>query len=169
MIIFDVFLDMTNAVDRSYLVDSIATRQSYIGNSIFSALTNASSCMGGIVSSLDWEKIFKLSTGGQTKVVFITIILVLFVCVILTLSSVKEPHIGKDGEMQQYSSNSKCYVCCNYFAFDLYKKSIGTMEYELQQTEPLSSDEQTVDSVIMINEDPLISLGEHGSESKDSQ
>ena len=136
VIIFDVFLDMTNAIDRSYLVDSIGSQQSDIGNSIFSSLSSAGSCIGSVISSLDWESIFKISTGGQTKVVFITIIIVLFICIGITLNSVKEVQIGKDGKEQWYSNNSgwtRCYICCNYFAFDLREKPTGAREYELEE------------------------------------
>ena len=167
VIVFDVFLDMTNAIDRSYLIDSMTTQQSNTGNSIFSALTNAGACVGGLIASLDWEKIFGLSTGGQTKVVFVTIILVLFVCVILTLNSVKEPHIGKDGEIQWRSNNSRrsrCYICCNYFSFDLYKKSVKTIEYELQPIESSSSDEHTIGNVAGMAEDYV---AEHGNKSEE--
>lgn len=170
VVIFDVFLDMTNSIDRSYLVDSITTHQSDIGNSIFSALTSAGSCVGAFVSSLDWEGILKLSTGGQTKVVFVTIIILLFVCISLTLNSVKEPCIGKDGKIQQHSSNSRwtrCYICCNYFAFDLYRKSANTTEYELEQIgltlfyeqTSVSTDEATItnDSVNPVTEHVSIS------------
>ena len=170
VIVFDVFLDMTNAIDRSYLIDSMTTQQSNTGNSIFSALTNAGACVGGLTASLDWEKIFGLSTGGQTKVVFVTIILVLFVCVILTLNSVKEPHIGKDGEIRWHSNNSRrsrCYVCCNYFSFDVYKKSVKTIEYELQPIEPSSSDEHTISNIAGMAEDSLNSVAEHGNKSEE--
>ena len=95
---------MTNTINRSYLVDSITTQQSDIGNSIFTALEGAGSCIGSLVSALDWEKMFELTTGDQTKVVFATVLLVLFVCIILTLSSVKELHIGKDGKAKQYAA-----------------------------------------------------------------
>ena len=165
VIVFDVFLDMTNAIDRSYLIDSMTTQQSNTGNSIFSALTNAGACVGGLTASLDWERILGLSTGGQTKVVFVTIILVLFVCVILTLNSVKEPHIGKDGEIRcsNNSRRSRCYICCNYFSFDVYKKSVKTIEYELQPIEPSSSDEHTIGNVAGMAEDSLNSVTEHGN------
>jgi len=158
---------MTNSIDRSYLVDSIATQQSDIGNSIFSALTSAGACMGALIASLDWEGIFKLSTGGQTKVVFATIIIVLFVCISLTLCSVKEPHIGKDGKVQQNSDNSKWtkyYICCNYFAFDLYKRlSISGVEYELQQIEDY---EMSNVALIQDNED-INSITEYTSENEE--
>ena len=170
VIVFDVFLDMTNAIDRSYLIDSMTTQQSNTGNSIFCALTSVGACVGSLTASLDWEKIFGLSTGGQTKVVFVTIILVLFVCVILTLNSVKEPHIGKDGEIRWHSNNSRrsrCYVCCNYFSFDVYKKSVKTIEYELQPTEPSSADEHTISNVAGMAEDSLNSVAEHGNKSEE--
>ena len=53
MILFDVFLDMMNAINRSYLIDSVMTQQSVIGNSIFTALGSAGFCMGSLVSALD--------------------------------------------------------------------------------------------------------------------
>ena len=151
VILFDVFLDMTNTINRSYLVDSITTQQSDIGNSIFTALEGAGSCMGSLVSALDWEKMFELSTGDQTKVVFATVLLVLFVCIILTLSSVKEPHIGKDGKAKQYAANkwTKCYSCCNHFTFDLYQKPC--VQYELKETKSSLSHEQTADVMMIEN------------------
>lgn len=166
VVVFDVFLDTTNAVDRSYLVDSIASQQSVIGNSIFTAMASAGSSMGGLIASLDWEGIFDLSTGGQTKVVFVTVIILLFVCISITLNSVKEAHIGKDGEVQQHSNNSrwsKFYDCCNYFTFDLYKKSTGMMEYELQQTE--SHEQTNIDAVT--TEEVSNSLIEHSDKTEE--
>ena len=161
VIVFDVFLDMTNAVDRSYLFDSITSQQYDTGNSIFSAMTSAGASMGGLISSLDWEGIFDLSTGGQAKVVFVTIITLFLVCIAITLNSVKEAQIGKDGEVRQHSNNSgwsKCYICCNYFTFDLYKKSTNMTEYEIQQTEPL---EQSDTNVAVITEELSNSIVEH--------
>lgn len=165
VVIFDVFLDMTNQIDRSFLTDSITAQQNDVGNSIFSAMVNAGSCLGSFISSLDWEKIFKLSTGGQTKVVFATIIIILFICIILTLTSVKEPHIGKDGEVQQYSVNSRWPICCNYFAFDLYKKPGNLLQYELQEMPSLVCE----DSVAVINEDfaNFVTKYEHRNESEE--
>ena len=168
VVLFDVFLDMTNAIDRSYLVDSITTQQNDIGNSIFSALVSAGSCIGGLVSALDWERVFKLSTGDQTKVVFATVYLVLFVCIILTLSSVKEAHIGKDGEVQWVADSRwmRCYNCCNYFTFDLYKRFY--VQYELEETEPSLSYEQA--SVVMVIEDSVNStrcMTENGSKGQE--
>ena len=164
IVVFDVFLDTTNGVDRSYLFDSITSQQSVIGNSIFSAMTSAGSSVGGLIASLDWESIFDLSIGGQTKVVFVTVIILLFACITITLNSVKEAHIGKDGEVQQDSTNSRwsrCYICCNYFTFDLYKESANTTEYELQQTEP---HEQTNTNVAARTKELSNSMMEHDDE-----
>lgn len=165
VVAFDVFLDMANSIDRSYLVDSITTQQKDIGNSIFSALISAGSCIGAIVSSLDWERIFKLSTGGQTKVVFVTIIMLLFVCIGLTLNSVKEPHVGKDGKIKQYSNSSRCYMCCNYFAFDLYRKSTNTIEYEMESS--LSYEQTSV--AVVTTEDSVTSVMEHANPREESE
>ena len=134
VIIFDVCLDMTNTLDRSYLLDSITTQQSLHGNAIFSLMTSAGSFFGALLSALNWETILHLSNGGQTKIVFATIIVILLVCISLTINSVKEPKIRKDGKLDtRYNSRWTKYF--NYFAFDTYNRHKETIIDETSQTE----------------------------------
>ena len=49
VIIFDVCLDMTNTLDRSYLFDSISDQQSSHGNAVFSFMTSAGSLFGALL------------------------------------------------------------------------------------------------------------------------
>ena len=88
---------MINTLDRSYLFDSISPQQSSYGNAVFSFMTSAGSLFGALLSAPNWVTILHLSNGSQTKVVFATV--VLLVCVIITINSVKEPKIGKDGKL----------------------------------------------------------------------
>lgn len=131
VITFDVCLDMTNSFDRSYLFDSITVQQNSHGNAIFSFMTSAGSCFGALISALNWETILHLSHGGQTRVVFATVIIILLICVMLTINSVKEPKIGKDGILDS-RYNSRFFICCNYFAFNTYKEPAVS---EVSQTE----------------------------------
>ena len=137
VITFDVCLDMTNALDRSYLFDSITVQQNSYGNAIFSLMTSAGSCFGALLSALNWEDILHLSNGGQTKIVFATVIIILLVCVMLTINSVKEPKIGKNGKIDatKNSAWTRCFMSCNYFAFDPYNMYMGTKVNEISQSE----------------------------------
>ena len=141
VIIFDVCLDMTNTLDRSYLFDSISAQQSSHGNAVFSFMTSAGSLFGALLSAPNWVTILHLSNGSQTKVVFATVTVVLLICVIITINSVKEAKIGKDGKLDiTYSSTwTRCFICCNYFAFDPYP----TGQSDIYDTEEITS--MTVD------------------------
>ena len=138
VIIFDVCLDMTNALDRSYLLDSITTQQDLAGNAIFTFMTSTGSFFGAILSALNWETILHLSNGGQTKIVFATVIVILLVCILLTINSVKEPKIRKDGELDT-TYNSRWTKYFNYFAFNTYNRHKETIINETFQTEERQS------------------------------
>lgn len=137
VVTFDVCMDMTNTLDRSYLCDSITSKQTLHGNAIFTLMTSAGSFFGALLSALNWETIFHLLSGGQTKIVFATVIVVLLVCILLTINSVKEPKIGKDGKLDtMYNSKwTRYFTFCNYFAFDIYNRHEETAMNELSLEE----------------------------------
>ena len=143
VIIFDVCLDMTNSLDRSYLFDSISVQQSSHGNAVFSFMTSAGSFFGALLSALNWETYLHLSNGSQTKVVFGTVTVVLLVCVILTINSVKEPKIGLDGELD-ITYNSTWTRCCNYFAFNLYYMPESDVS-DTEESMPMIADENCLE------------------------
>ena len=123
VMIFDITLDMIHSLGRSYLFDSVTVQQASSGNAACSFMISAGSFFGSLLSAVDWKDVLHLSSGNETKVVFATAVVITVVCAILTLSSVKEPKIGKDGKIDfkgQTSTWKKYFLCCNYCAFDLY-------------------------------------------------
>jgi len=160
VIIFDVCLDMTNTLDRSYLLDSITIQQTSHGNAMFSLMTSGGSFFGSLLAALDWEGYLHLSSGSQTKVVFATVLVVLLVCVTSTVNSVKEPKIQKDGKIDINNLEwKKCFICCNYFAFNLYdlqeKMKRSNQIKEISQSEeniPMITDENCLECKL---NDPL--------------
>ena len=123
VMIFDITLDMIHSLGRSYLFDSVTIQQASNGNAAFSFMISAGSFFGSLLSAVDWKDVLHLSSGNETKVVFATAVVITSVCVILSISSVKEPKIEKDGKLDitgQTSTWKRYFLCCNYCAFDLY-------------------------------------------------
>ena len=144
VIVFDITLDMIHSLGRSYLFDSVTIQQASSGNAACSFMVSAGSFFGSLLSTVNWKNLLHLSSGGQTKAVFATAILITLVCVILAINSVKEPKIGKDGKLDTTQSLwGKYFICCNYCAFDLYdtyvdsEKNTNIQEKEISQTEEL--------------------------------
>ena len=145
VIVVDISSDLIHTLGRSYLFDSITIQQSSKGNAIFSFMMGAGSLVGSLLSAVNWKSVLHLSNGSQTKVVFGTALVITLIGTILTLTSVKEPRVRKDGKLDymQYISERRKYLCCNYFAFNLYvaheiNTSIQNKEVsQTEETEPL--------------------------------
>ena len=118
--IVDITLDMIHSFGRSYLFDSVTIQQAFSGNAACSFMISAGAFFGSLLSAVDWKDVLHLSSRDQTKVVFATAVVITSVCAILSISSVKEPKIGKNGKIDHSSTWKKHFLCCNYCAFDLY-------------------------------------------------
>ena len=111
ILLLDFSLGQLQLPSRAYLLDSVPTSQSQMGNFIYAVLIGSGACLGFILSAIDWVKFLNrdINIINEIQVVFgITIVFVLM-SLLCTLVSVKETlYQVTEGE----NDAGTCLKCC---------------------------------------------------------
>ena len=109
VVMLDFSCDACQSPCRAYMLDVCVPADHSVGLSSFTVLAGLGGALGYLLGGVDWENTaLGISLGGHVRVVFTFVLVIYIICLIITITSIKEVPLDKlKGVQESLQKNKK--------------------------------------------------------------
>ena len=109
VVLLDLNCDGCQSPSRTYMLDVCVPEDQNQGLTVFTILAGMGGSVGYVLGAIDWEKThFGERLGGHVRVVFIFVVIMYLICLMLTITAVKEVPLKELGVTIEKLQKTKC-------------------------------------------------------------